>query len=407
MAEAVVITGLGCLGAFGTGFAALARTLAAGKALATDIDRSAGYHRKNSSQKVAQCRTDAGVALDITPWLTDDDGRRMSDLSQYAVTCARMALQHAGLAELPAERTSVTIATAFGPGGFTERLALQVLQRGGKFASPFLFTDCVANAAAGQIAIAVGARGANITICQREAGPLLALGQAAHDVSLGRADVCLVGAIDELKPLSHAILDRFRAVARPLAHDGGIAAELPRPFDLRRNGYLAGEGGAVLVLEREDHARARRATILARVGTGVRAFDPTASRVGHGTGSATFAESMRLGFGGQLDSVDTVVSAASGARRGDALEAELLRLVLPNVARVLTPKAVTGEFGGGTLAAAMLAMSGADFALPEGCANPDPTIDIPMHAGPVRSKRMLCSAHGAGGVSCWIMLEQP
>lgn len=406
MSHSVVVTGVGCLGAYGTGIDALAQALANGNALATEIDRSAGYHRDNASRLVAQCRDATGAPLDTTPWLSEDDGRRMSDLSQYAVTCARMALAHADLAEVPAERTAVTIATAFGPGGFTERLALQVLQKGGKFASPFLFTDCVANAAAGQIAIATGARGANLTICQREAGPLLAVAQAARDVACGRADVALVGAIDELKPLSHAILDRFRAVARP-RQDGDATEELPRPFDRHRNGYLAGEGGTVLVLEREDHARARSARILARIGPAVRAFDPTASRVGHGSDVDSLAASMHRGFGTELRSIDAVVSAASGARRGDRLEADLLHRAFAELPRVLTPKAVTGEFGGGTLAAAVLALTGADFAVPNGCKNPDPSCKVPLAAGPVVAQHVLCSAHGAGGVSAWITLQQP
>jgi 3-oxoacyl-[acyl-carrier-protein] synthase II len=207
---AVVVTGIGCLGPFGLGLDALRAALALGEPLHSDIDRSAGYHRPGSATKVAACH-----GLDLSPWLSDEAARRMSDLSQFAVTAARMALADARLDVIPAERTAVAIATAFGPGGFTEQLALQVLQKGGKFASPFLFTDCVANAAAGQIAIALQARGPNTTICQREAGPLLALGQGAEDVALGRADVALCGAVDELKPLSHAILDRFRARARP------------------------------------------------------------------------------------------------------------------------------------------------------------------------------------------------
>src|SRR5690606_32017149 len=313
-----------------------------GAPLTSDIDRSAGYHRPNSATKVA-----ASGELDLVPWLSEDAGRRMSMFSQHAVTCARMALADAELSELPSERTAVTIATAFGPGGFTERLALQILQKGGKFASPFLFTDCVANAAAGQIAIAVGARGPNITICQREAGPLLAVGHAANDLRLGRADVCLVGAVDELQPLSHAILDRFRALAR----QRGASDEVPRPFDQARNGYVAGDGGTVLVLEREAHAVARGARILARVGPSVRAFDATAPRTGHGQGSAALAQRLRDALGTQRHTIDTVVSAASGARRGDALEAEILHLVMPQAPRILVPKAVTGEFGGGTLAA--------------------------------------------------------
>jgi len=399
--RSVVITGVGCLGPYGLGLDALRRALAEGRALGTPIDRSAGYHRRGSATQVAACG-----ALDLTPWLSEEDGRRMSDLSQYAVTSARMALRSARLDELPAERTAVAIGTAFGPGGFTERLALQVLQKGGRFASPFLFTDCVANAAAGQIAIAVGARGPNTTICQREASAVLALAQGADDVALGRADVCLAGAADELKPLSHAILDRFRALARP--RDG---VELPRPLASHRNGYLAGEGATVLVLEEEGHARARGATVLARVGRSARAFDPTASRVGHGTSAAELAAQLEERLGADLMAADAVVSAASGARRGDALEATILYETLREDARVLTPKAVHGEFGGGTLAAALLALQGADFAVPEGCNHDEPDderpLRIPLLPGPVSARTLLCPAHAAGGVSAWTMLERP
>jgi 3-oxoacyl-(acyl-carrier-protein) synthase len=397
----VVVTGIGCLGPFGLGFEALQQALATGVATTKDIDRSAGYHRKGSATQVA-----ATGDQDLTQWLSEDAGRRMSQFSQHAVTCARMALDHAGLTEIPSERTAVTIATAFGPGGFTERLALQVLQKGGKFASPFLFTDCVANAAAGQVAIATGARGANLTICQREAGPLLAVAQAAYDLRMGRADVCLAGAVDELQPLSYAILDRFRALARPSLHNGKTE-ELPRPFDAKRNGYLAGDGGTILVLEREQHAIARGARILARVGDSARAFDPTAPRTGHGHDSAALATRLQQRLGEQLRTVDTVISAASGARRGDMLEAEILRSALPELPQILAPKSVTGEFGGGTLGSAMLALTGANFGTPQGCTQPDPTIGIELANGPIHARHVLCSAHAAGGVSSWLTLSQP
>ena len=120
----VVVTGIGCLGPFGLGFEALQQALATGVATTKDIDRSAGYHRKGSATQVA-----ATGDQDLTQWLSEDAGRRMSQFSQHAVTCARMALDHAGLTEIPSERTAVTIATAFGPGGFTERLALQSCKR--------------------------------------------------------------------------------------------------------------------------------------------------------------------------------------------------------------------------------------------------------------------------------------
>ncbi|MCB9879726.1 MAG: hypothetical protein H6835_19195 [Planctomycetes bacterium] len=410
--DAIVVTGLGCLGAYGIGGDALAAALLRGEALGAPVDRRAGYHRRNSSTTVA---TVAASAPDFVPWLSEDAGRRMSDLSQFAVVAARMALQHAGLAadgQLTGdrERTAVTIATAFGPGGFTEQLALQVLQKGGRFASPFLFTDCVANAAAGQIAIAVGARGPNNTICQREAGPLLALHQAVEDLRRGRADVCLCGAVDEMKPLSHAILDRFRAVARPHAEPGDDG-ELPRPFDLRRRGYRAGEGAAVLVLEREATARARGATILARVGPTVRAHDHSAGRMGTGQQPEALAEHLRERLGDRLDRVDLVVSGASGARAADAYEAALLHAALPHHPWIVAPKAVTGEFGGGTLAAALLALGGAGIAAPRACDRPDPALGVTLHDpqrdGPLRATCAMLTAHAAGGASAITLLERP
>jgi 3-oxoacyl-[acyl-carrier-protein] synthase II len=397
MTRGVVVTGVGCLGAFGTGLPALAEALAAGRPCASPIDRSGGMHRKNGATLVAAC-----AGLDLTPWLSPQAARRMSDLSQFAVAAARMARADAGLAEVAGERTAVAIATALGPGGFTEQLARQILEKGGRAASPFLFTDCVANAAAGQIAIDAGARGPNVTICQREAGPVLALAQGAAEIASGRADVCLAGAADEMKPLVHALLDRFRTLSRP---DG--AGECPRPFDRRRNGALGGEGATVFVLEAEDVARARGARMLARVGPSARAFDPTASRAGFGRGGEALAATLRERLGPALAAVDVVVSGASGSRAGDALEAALLRALPTAAARVLAPKAVHGEFGGGTLAAALLALRSVRFAMPAACDQPDPTLDIRLASGEIRGRAVLVTACAAGGVAAATILLPP
>lgn len=393
----VVITGIGCLGAYGTGLPALAKALASGLPTMVPIDSSAGYHRRNAATQVA-----AAAGLDLSPWLSPQAARRMSDLSQFAVAAARMALQDAGLADVRGERTAVALATALGPGGFTEQLARQILDKGGRAASPFLFTDCVANAAAGQVGIDLGARGPNLTICQREAGPLLALAQGAEEIARGRADVCLAGAADEIKPLVHALLDRFRGLVRPAPH-----GELPRPFDVRRGGALAGEGATIVVLEAEPHARARGARILARVGATARAFDPTAGRAGYGDDAAGLATTLQQRLGRWLAETDTVVSGASGTRRGDALEAAVLQRALPHRPRVLAPKAVHGEFGGGTLAAALLALTDRPFAAIPACDRPDPALGIALAHGPMHARRVLLTALAAGGVATWTLLEQP
>ncbi len=393
----VVVTGVGCLGPWGIGMPALAAALRRGEPLGTPVDRSAGYHRDNAATLVAACGP-----LDLSPWLSPQAARRMSDVSQYAVAAARMALQDAGLGQVHGERTAVALATAFGPGAFTEQLARQILEKGGKAASPFLFTDCVANAAAGQIAIDLGARGPNTTICQREAGPLLALLQGADDIALDRADVCLTGSVDEMRALSHAILDRFRALARP-----GGDGELPRPFDRRRRGVLVGEGAQVLVLEAETTARARGAKVLARVGPGARAFDPSAGRAGFGRDADGLAATLQARLAPALAEVSTIVSTASGARQGDALEAGVLRRTFAALPPVLVPKAVHGEYGGGTLATALLALAGSEFARPAACSQPDPELGVVPFAGRVHAGRVLCSALAAGGAAAWAVLEAP
>ncbi len=397
MSRDVVVTGVGCLGGFGLGDGALARALAAGAPCASDVDRGSGYHRRGSATRAASC-----AELDLSPWLSPQQSRRMSDVSRYAVAAARMAVDDAGIGDVAGDRTAIVLATAFGPGSFTEQLARQILEKGGKAASPFLFTDSVANAPAGQVAIDLGARGPNLTICQHEAGPLLALAQGADELRAGRADVCLAGAVDEMKPLVHALLDRFRALVRP-ATDG----ELPRPFDVRRAGVLAGEGATVLVLEVDEAARARGARVLARVGPTLRAFDPTAGRAGFGRDPHALAATLRERFAAQLAEVDTVVSGAAGSRRGDALDAAVLRAALPRLPRVVAPKAVTGEYGGGTLASALLALRGAEFARPPACDRPDPGLGITLHGGDVAAQRVLLTAHAAGGVATWSILELP
>ncbi len=101
----------------------------------------------------------------------------MSPPSKLAVAAARMALRCAGLPGKDEAGTATVIATAFGPSSYTEALLKQILLEGPEAASPSLFTESVANAPAAQIAIACKARGPSVTVCQREAGPLLALGQ--------------------------------------------------------------------------------------------------------------------------------------------------------------------------------------------------------------------------------------
>jgi 3-oxoacyl-(acyl-carrier-protein) synthase len=335
--------------------------------------------------------------------------RRMSPPSKLAVAAARMATAEAG-GSAEAGITEVVMATAFGPASFTERLLRGILAEGPETASPFLFTECVANAPAAQVAIACQARGPNITVTQREAGPLLALGRAAADVAAGSVARALTGAVDESPPIVHALLDRYGALSRPGA-DGGEAA---RPFDRRRSGFLMGEGATVLVVEDEAAARERGARILCRVRAWGSGFDPSASRVSWGRGHEPLARAARrmLDRAGLAPrDIDLVVSGASGAVAGDRLEADTLHALWGEapLPPVLAPKSVIAEYGGAQLAAAVLATAGAEFGPTAGYETFDPELRVTPHAGgPLPAlRRVLVTSLAGGGAAAWVVLERP
>lgn len=406
MRTEAVITGLGTIGPGGVGREALARALASGRPAATEVDRGAGLHRENGSRFAALVRE-----RDLSRFITPAAARRLSFPSRLAVAAGRMALLEAGLdtAGVGDARVGVFLATTFGPGLFTELLLRQVFLDGPETAQPFHFSECVANAPAAQLAIATGARGPAMMLTQRESGPILAVARAAQAVREGRVDRALAGAVEEITPLLHALLDRFGALAGP----EGERAEMPRPFDRRRDGFLAGEGATVVVIEREDAARARGARALARIGWSGAGFDPTADVSDWGDGQAPLATTLAAGLAGLPGggaAIGAVVSGASGSRRGDRLEARVLRAAWGDapLPPLLVPKAVTGEYGGGILAPAILALEGAPFGAPPGFSEIDPTIDVAPDRGTARPapERVLLTGLSSGGGAAWLVLER-
>lgn len=403
MSSPILVTGLGTIGAYGSGEESLRRALASGEPPASkEMDLSAGYHLSRASRRSLM----VDPAL-LREWLSPGEARRMSPPSRLAVTASRMALRSSGLEGVADERMGVVLATAFGPSSYSEGLLKQILLEGPEAASPILFMESVANAPAAQIAISSKARGPSVTICQREAGALLAVGQAAMDVAAGRVPRALAGSVDEMTPLLHALLDRFGAVTR---NGGPDAQEVARPFDRRRAGFVAAEGATMLVLESGEAARERDARPLARVLAWGSAFDPTAPPVGWGTGYETLARSLRRSLdraGIDLAAIDRIVAGASGSVGGDRIEALMLRGAWGDspLPPVLAPKGVTGEYGGGFLAAAVLSIQ-TPFGPTAGFEEPDPELGLVPHDGsPLPSpSTVLVTSVAAGGAASWVVL---
>lgn len=402
MTHAAVLTGAGAVLTQGGGLAPLAEALRTSTCRPSTVDPSYGV---DGGARLAGLTT----GLDLSTWLPAGAARRMSPPSRLAVAAARMALDKAALSDSARPGMAVVLSTAFGPASYSERLFRAVLSEGPETASPMLFAECVANAPAAQLAIACAASGPNVTIVQREAGPLLAIARAAQEIADGRAARALCGAVDEMPPVIHGLLDRLGALARDVGR-----GERARPFDRNRNGYLAAEGAAILLLEREDDARARGAAVLARVRAWGRAFDPSASRVGWGRGHVRLGKALRRDLeraGLKLREVDCIVSGASGSVAGDRLEGLSLREAWGDqpLPPVLAPKGVTGEYGGGFLAASLLAVQGAPFGPTAGFEEPDEEIGIVPHAGAAlpAPRLVLVTSFAAGGAAGWLVLERP
>lgn len=401
--EQVVITGVGVVAGACCGIDALATALHASSSLATEVESRSPYHRNGSATQGV-----LSTGVDLSPWVPPASGRRMGRPSRFAAAAARMALLDAGGVAVDDATTAVVMATAFGAIEATEQLLRVARREGPAMVSPFGFTESVANAAAAHIAIATGAHGPNITIAQREAGALTAVGRGALEVASGRSRCALVGCAEEMPPILHAFLDRFDALARGTA----TMAEAARPFDRRRNGFLAAEGAVVLVLESEREARARGARIRAVIRGCASAFDPTAARIGWGRGQVALGGALtRLLQRTSTDRgrVSRIVSGASGSIAGDRLEAHVLHEVWRGAALppVLAPKAHTGEYGGGFLAAAVLGATQPSAGPTVGFDEVDPELGVTPHRGGAlpASDVTLVTSLASGGAASWLLLE--
>jgi 3-oxoacyl-(acyl-carrier-protein) synthase len=402
MTEPIAITGFGAVGPWGAGLDRLAELFPSGSVPITPLS----YAPVDSGGRAAPCAslvpTDAWKGA--IPMLK---ARRLSPPARFAVVAAAEARNQAGLDAVRQDpQTGVALATAFGPASFTERLLDQLDTEGADGVSPAIFSECVANAAAAQVALFGKLGGPSITICGREAGPLIAFDRARRYLQSGRARRMLVGTSDEITPLACMILNRFRSITRTFAE--GVAPATP--FARTRDGFLPAEGAVIAVLESEKSAAERGASPLAWLRGTVRGFDPQAPRSGYPVNAGRLATILRKGLSRQsieLDSIDAIVSGASGSRVGDATEAEILHLVWPDgVPALHAPKARVGEFGGGQLAAAWLLLTRGIRAADYGPADFE---DFPglAWATPAahRPRRLLISSMAAGGAVSWLVMD--
>jgi hypothetical protein len=159
-----------------------------------------------------------------------------------------------------AEAAGVIVGTAFGNLSESEDFLRGLFAKGPGLVNPLTFPNLVLNAPAGYVAIDLGLHGPNLTVVRGEASGEAALALACDTITSGHAEVLLAGGGDELSPALRQIYTDLRLLS---PNDGG--EEWSSPFDPRRNGFVMGEGAAILVLESARHATARGARVLAEL----------------------------------------------------------------------------------------------------------------------------------------------
>ncbi|PZF63268.1 beta-ketoacyl-ACP synthase [Curtobacterium sp. MCBD17_013] len=209
-------------------------------------------------------RTGARVDADLGAHLTVRETKRMDRAEQIAMVAGREAWAHAGydgpLPDDDRDRAAVVVGTAIGGLHSTIEQQHALERSGSRKVLPHTVTMMMANGAAAWLSMAIGARGGASAPVSACASSTEALGQARMLIASGAADVVLAGGTEAcVEGLTLAALAQTRALSR--RQDDPSRAS--RPFAADRDGFVLGEGAAMLVLESEDHARARGARVLA------------------------------------------------------------------------------------------------------------------------------------------------
>lgn len=251
----VVITGCGLVSPVGVGVSESWDALLAGKSGAGRIQQFDPVdHRCQIACEVSDF--DPGAHLDAGA------ARKMDRFSQFAMVAANEAMKNSELPTDDAERIGVIIGSGIGGMVVYEAQHHVLIAKGAKRVSPFFIPMMIADMAAGLVSIEHGLKGPNYATVSACASGAHAIGDAALLIAQGLADAMIAGGTEAtITPMAVAGFANMKAMST--RNDDPQRAS--RPFDKGRDGFVIGEGAGVLVLEAEEHARARGANILAEV----------------------------------------------------------------------------------------------------------------------------------------------
>ena len=404
----VVVTGLGLITALGTGLEKSWTAIKEGKSGIKTIE---SFDTTNTPVKCA------GEVRDFSPedfGIEKKEVKKLARNAQFAIAASKMAQADSNLVidETNAERVGVIVSSGIGGMEVFESQIETRLTKGNRRISPFTIPAIIANMAAGNVGIYLGAKGPNKAVVTACAAGTHSIGDAYEIIKLGKSDVMFAGGTEGC--ITEFGINSFANMKALSTNPDPKTAS--RPFTLDRDGFVMGEGAGVLVLEELEHAKARNAKIYAEVigyGETCDAHHITAPAVD----GAVRAFKMALAEGNiNLEDVTYINAHGTSTPLNDKNETAAIKEVFGEWAykmNVSSTKGATGHVlgGAGGIEGVILAKSIEEGVIPPTAnyENPDPECDLnctPNVAVQREIKVGMSSSLGFGGHNAVIAMKK-
>jgi beta-ketoacyl ACP synthase len=336
--------------------------------------------------------------------LTRIEKRRLGYVQKMSTVLGRRVWENAGNPEVDTNRLAVSIGTGMGA---TEALVFawdDMRERGMAAVSPRAVQMYMPNGPAAAVGLDRHAKAGVITPVSACASGSEGIAQAWRQIVLGEADIAVCGGVENrIEAVPIAAFAQMRIVLSNTNDDPEGAC---RPFDVDRNGFVFGEGGALMVIETEEHAKARGANIIGRLmgasitsdGFHIVAPDPNGERAAHAMSRAVQLAGLTPG------DIDHVNAHATGTKVGDVAEAAAINRAIGNSAAVYAPKSALGHSVGaaGAVESVLTVMALRDGVVPPtlNLHNLDPEVDLDVVSGeprPGNYEYAISNSFGFGG----------
>lgn len=410
MSRRVVVTGVGLVSSLGVGTEQTWEALRQGQ---NGIGRITAFDPSGFNSQIA------GEVKEFDPlqFIEKKELKKMGRFIQFAIAASEFAMAQSGLKIHPEEAERVGVYIGSGIGGFEviEREHRTLLEKGPDRVSPFFIPATIINLASGYVSIRVGAKGPNsatATACTTSAH---AVGDSFRLIQRGDADVMICGGAEAcITPMGVVGFAAMRA----LSQRNDEPHRACRPWDLKRDGFVVGEGAGVLILEEWERARKRGAPILAEmVGYGMSgdAYHIT-SPSEDGDGAYRVMRNALRDAGIPPEAIDYINAHGTSTPVGDKIESAAVKRTFGEHAYKLcvsSTKSMTGHLlgGAGGLEAGITVLAIRDQVAPPTInhEHPDPECDldyVPNHARPMKIEYALSNSFGFGGTNGCLIFKK-